>query len=236
MTGPAIKNLSKNHKTGSILIGITAILFSIVLAQAAYFFTILLKQADVVSRDVVVVFNGSVKRVAAGFQLANSGNGKRLLISPAKPENLENYRKQYGLVQNVSFIVEDKARSTFENAFHVAQIVRQRHIKDIVLVTEAYHMPRSYLLLKMTLFGSPAKVSFYKVPTAGISGRKLPASLAAKLMYNEMVKMWGSLGEMMICKLKGEPTTGTSLKHSVVMNFLKEILLFDVSRELNALT
>ncbi|MBW1818606.1 MAG: YdcF family protein [Deltaproteobacteria bacterium] len=225
---------NQKYKTRRILTGITALLFALILTEAAIFFVILLKQADVVSGDAVVVFNGSVKRVAAGFQLANSGNGKWLLISPAKPETLENYRKQYGLVQNASFIVEDKARSTFENALYVARIVRQREIKRIVLVTEAYHMPRSYLLLKMTLFGSPARVSFYKVSTAGISGQTLPASLAAKLMYNEMVKMWGSLGEMMICKLKGKPAV-TGLKQSWVINFLKDILLFDVSREMKDL-
>jgi uncharacterized SAM-binding protein YcdF (DUF218 family) len=39
--------------------------------------------------------------------------------------------------------MEDRSRSTYENALFGAEILRRKGIRRIVLVTEAYHMPRS---------------------------------------------------------------------------------------------
>ena len=39
--------------------------------------------------------------------------------------------------------VEDRSHSTHENAVFAAQLLRRKGIRKIVLVTEAYHMPRA---------------------------------------------------------------------------------------------
>jgi uncharacterized SAM-binding protein YcdF (DUF218 family) len=39
--------------------------------------------------------------------------------------------------------VEDRSRSTYENALYAAEILRARGIRRVLLVTEALHMPRS---------------------------------------------------------------------------------------------
>jgi len=39
--------------------------------------------------------------------------------------------------------MEDRSHSTYENALYSAEILRQKGIQRILLVTEAYHMPRS---------------------------------------------------------------------------------------------
>jgi uncharacterized SAM-binding protein YcdF (DUF218 family) len=54
---------------------------------------------------------------------------RRMLADEGVPENL--------------LWTEDRSTSTFENALYGAQILRQKGVRRIVLVTEAYHMLRS---------------------------------------------------------------------------------------------
>ena len=49
---------------------------------------------------------------------------------------------QFG-VEDQDIVLEDSSRSTYENAVEAAQILRQRGINDVVLVTDAPHLPRA---------------------------------------------------------------------------------------------
>lgn len=42
--------------------------------------------------------------------------------------------------------LDDKSLDTFENAKNIAAMVQEKDFKNIVLVTSAYHMPRSVIL------------------------------------------------------------------------------------------
>lgn len=54
-------------------------------------------------------------------------------------------------VPSRDLILENTSRTTYENAKHVARILRDRHYDSLIVVTSAYHMPRS--LLDFNRFG-----------------------------------------------------------------------------------
>lgn len=61
-----------------------------------------------------------------------------------------------------SIWTEERSRSTYENALYGAQILRGRNISRIVLVTDAYHMPRAERCFrKQGLSVIPAPCRFY---------------------------------------------------------------------------
>ena len=48
-------------------------------------------------------------------------------------------------VASEDLVLENTSRTTYENAAHVARILRNEHYDSLILVTSAYHMPRALL-------------------------------------------------------------------------------------------
>jgi uncharacterized SAM-binding protein YcdF (DUF218 family) len=46
-------------------------------------------------------------------------------------------------VSGADLLLEDRSRSTYENAVEAQRLLKERGVRRIVLVTEAYHMPRA---------------------------------------------------------------------------------------------
>ena len=47
-----------------------------------------------------------------------------------------------------ALVLEERSHSTLENAQFTARLARERHIRDVLLVTSAVHMPRASLLFR----------------------------------------------------------------------------------------
>jgi len=47
-----------------------------------------------------------------------------------------------------ALVLEERSHSTLENAEFTARLARERHIRDVLLVTSSVHMPRASLLFK----------------------------------------------------------------------------------------
>jgi len=174
--------------------------------------------------DVVVVFRGGEGRTAVGVALQQAGAAPQLVLSPAGRDQIS------GLTTEVarSLIIEDQARTTFENALYTRDIVTRHGIRSVILVTSDYHAPRSYFLLKSLLLDRNVHVSVYKVPTGGKDGIFPPRSARSlKILYNEMVKLWGSLGEWAAYAVRGR-VPARSTKEMEVLRVMKGILLFKV--------
>lgn len=62
-------------------------------------------------------------------------------------ETMRRFMSDLG-VPDSAMVLEDQARNTTENALFTAQILRDRGIKRILLVTSALHMPRSVALFE----------------------------------------------------------------------------------------
>jgi len=92
-------------------------------------------------------------------------------------------------------IIENKSRTTDENAKFVAQILLPQKIKHIVLVTQAYHMRRAVMLFnKYGLDSIPASTDYYSpysaftpvlafIPSSG-------AMVQVAMMYHEIIGYW----------------------------------------------
>jgi uncharacterized SAM-binding protein YcdF (DUF218 family) len=90
----------------------------------------------------------TLERVMAGARVARA-SGLPILVSGGTPESLEHSEAELMrrvLVGDLGLQVrwvEDRSRDTAENASFSAAMLRAQGIDSIVLVTHAYHMPRS---------------------------------------------------------------------------------------------
>lgn len=175
--------------------------------------------------DCIVVFHGSIDRVATGIELANQSVGKNIIISPAGSTALTSLRKKFDLNPRVNVHQESFVRSTFENALFSGDLIRQNGWESVMLVTHDYHMPRSFFLLKAMLFGTDVDVKCYRVPYATGVNRFHRFINKERHLINEMLRSWGSLYESAFCTVsKGTPQQ--SHKEQGWIIWLKKTLLF----------
>lgn len=102
---------------------------------------------------------GTLERVSAAF-LIHKKTGLPLLISSGAPFSpvpesaaAAAYLVELG-VPKAKIITEEDSRDTVENAAFTRRICEAKGYKNIILVTSAYHMPRSMLLFKKAGFTS----------------------------------------------------------------------------------
>ena len=98
------------------------------------------------------VFNGSVARVLSGVALARKHPEARLALVGGEgdlfPVGFAEARAAQGFVLEegipaTRLIVEERSRSTHENAVFTKALIRPAQGENWVLVTSAYHMPRA---------------------------------------------------------------------------------------------
>ncbi len=208
------------------LFALSIILFAL---ECTCFYTVLSRMYSPEKADLITVFMGEPVRTEYGYKLANSGFTENLSFSPTKLETVRSLEDQFGVLDpGVSLIVEEKARTTFENALYVKGIVNVNGFKSILLVTSFYHMPRSYILLRTMLLGSDVKIIPILVPTGKTNESNwFKESRGRKLIANELIKFWGSLFEAGIYTVTGD-VPKTSPKEMKVLKFLRSKLLFKI--------
>ena len=109
--------------------------------------------------DAIVLFKGATDRIALGYDLATEGYSNTLVISSSDRGRLNDYERSFnGGGPDIAYLVEKQGRTTYEDAHHAARIVRNSGIRSILLVTSWYHMPRAYLLMRLTLLGSEVAI------------------------------------------------------------------------------
>lgn len=193
------------------------------------FFIWTLNRPSVTSQyDALVVFAGSSNRIERSYELARRGVAPLLIISPAGRRILNRYEKRFGPPGKATYLLEERADTTFANALYVARLIRTHGLTSVVLVTSDYHMPRSFILLKLTTLAAGCRIGIHKVDTRPATPMTWRTRITRlKLTYNEMVQLWGSLVEGGLHVL-GEPDTWLKKRSSGVTRWLRELLLFDV--------
>ncbi len=211
-------------KLGALILG--GLIGVLVLLEMLYFRHILRLRHSLVKADAIVVFQGENDRIDNGYVLANSGLADYLIVSPATDEILQENEKKHSFENGIEYIIESRARTTFENALHTKNLIIEHRLTSIILVTTFDHMPRSYFLLRMLLLGSGIRIQVYKTgETFAESSTWMRPAGKKKRIYNEMLKLWGSIGEYAHYQIHGK-LPETPLGSSNAVRFLKSILLF----------
>ena len=118
--------------------------------------------------DVIVVFGGVMRpprpghpypdlaaaadRVWHAARLYHAGKAPRLMLSggrndweadwPSQAATMARFLEDLG-VPPAAIVLEERSRSTYENAIYCAELMRVQGMKRSILVTSALHMPRS---------------------------------------------------------------------------------------------
>ena len=211
-----------------VIIGSFAFVLLVLALEFGWFYSVLLKVPKSDGADLIVVFDGAHERIINGYALANQELAPFMTVSPASVERLKNLDKTYRSASRYQYLVEERALTTYQNAWWVAQLIRSHKLQSVLLVTDSYHMPRSYMLLKLQLMGSGVVVRPRPVE-GGCFGRNPLAwsGLQKKRVYNEMVELWGSAAEMVHHFLTGR-LQEKGLKRNQVVMLLRSVLLFDI--------
>ncbi len=101
------------------------------------------------------------RRLAHGVAMWRQCKAATLLVSggivgppPAEAEVMRRLARDLGVPRD-RIIVEDRARNTFENAIYSGRIARDRGWHRLIIVTDAFHMPRALFVFRR--LGLPAE-------------------------------------------------------------------------------
>ena len=124
------------------------------------------------------VFNGSVARVLAGVALARhhpeaklalvGGEGELFPVGFAESRATTGFVLEEG-IPAARIIIEDRSRSTHENAVFAKELIRPGTGQNWVLVTSAFHMPRAVAVFRAVDWPViPYPVDFKVDPRTGL--------------------------------------------------------------------
>lgn len=200
----------------------------ILLLQSFFFVYVISAKPDIESADLIVAFEGRRGRASEAYSLADQSYAPVLVISPATHQTLEVYDRRFQPKHQFDRIIEKNAQTTFENALYSGRIVKKHHFKTIILVTSWNHMPRSYLLFKMVLFGTKTRIQPYCVATGKLNRENwYRYPVGWKMVYNEMLESWGSMIELVKYRFSGD-LAHTRIGKNGFVKALRNVLLFEI--------
>lgn len=198
------------------------------LAEFIFYYAVLTRTFQPVKADLITVFSGADLRVEKGYEIANLCLASFLVISPRTENQLKVINARLKKQNCYQTLIEERAQTTFQNALFVKKLILENKINSMTLVTNMVHMPRSYLLCHLLFLGR--KIDVFPTPVEQHAFSKSPMQWSVrqkKIVYNEMLELWGSLFEMGLYYLTGTlPEKG--LKQSRPISLLRSALLFEV--------
>lgn len=97
--------------------------------------------------DGIVVLTGGASRIADAIELLAAGRGKRLLISgvhrTTSTAEIARINPRYEGLVSCCVDLDHSAINTVGNAVETKRWVRERGFQSLIVVTSAYHMPRT---------------------------------------------------------------------------------------------
>ena len=97
--------------------------------------------------DGIVVLTGGASRISDAIELLASGHGKRLLISgvhrATSSAEIARINPRYEGLVTCCVDLDHSAINTVGNATETRRWVRERGFSSLIVVTSAYHMPRT---------------------------------------------------------------------------------------------
>ena len=110
---------------------------------------------ETVSADAIVVLTGGADRINGALDLLAKGNAKRLLISGVHPRTSRDALAKITASRDELFAccvdLDKKAEDTIGNAAQTSAWANEYSFKSLIVVTSAYHMPRSMAELRKVM-------------------------------------------------------------------------------------
>ena len=150
----------KPRRRGSLLPGLSATIMFGVIALAAGFIAFAKEVSTAhppteVRADAIVALTGGSNRIEDAAKLLASGSAERMLISGVNQNTTREALAQvYGALDQLFSCCIDigyEALDTKGNADEAARWVRERGFRSVIVVTAAYHMPRTLTELRRVL-------------------------------------------------------------------------------------
>ena len=122
------------------------------------------KNTDLNKKEIegIVVLTGDKFRILEGLKMLNSEIGYKLLISGVNKEiSIEEIKKEFpkfNQLFNCCVELESISKNTFENVREIFFWKKNNNIKNILLITSDYHLPRVELEVNRLLLD---KETFY---------------------------------------------------------------------------
>ncbi len=162
--------------------------------------------------DGIVVLTGGASRIADAIELLAAGRGKRLLISgvnrTTSAAEIARIIPRYEGLVGCCIDLDYSAVNTVGNAVETRRWVRDRGFNSLIVVTSAYHMPRTMAELEQQMPGT-LLVPF---PVVTEKLRKEPwwaSAPTARLILSEYAKFMVAKVRMRIEPVRGFTDSGT---------------------------
>ena len=148
-------------------------------------------QTSLQSADGIVVLTGGSFRIADALEILSRGKARRLLISGVyKKTSLRQLREKYpgyDIYFDCCVDLGYTARNTTENAIETFIWAQTHMMKSLIVVTSAYHMPRSMMELRQQL-GTSTLIPFPVVSGGNQARYWWRDRRVTRLLFSEYVK------------------------------------------------
>ncbi|MFV2093429.1 MAG: YdcF family protein [Hyphomicrobiales bacterium] len=147
------------------------------------------------SADGIVVFTGGKDRIAVAANLLAQGRGRRLLISGVNPStprrDLEGLAPEMEQLSDCCIDLGRQAEDTIGNARETADWANGYGFRSLLVVTSAYHLPRSLTELSSAM--PDAVLTGVPVVSARLARPWWRDRAALRLLMSEYTKYLASL-------------------------------------------
>ncbi|OGU09610.1 MAG: hypothetical protein A2X82_07495 [Geobacteraceae bacterium GWC2_55_20] len=126
---------------------------------------LLVKRQEPYKADVIVLLGGeNVSRVEKAAALYQAGYAPTVLVTGKNEAELMGVNLIAAGVPESAILFEPAASSTFENALFSIPVLKQRNMKNALLVTSWFHSRRATAVFE----SRTEKINFFSVPTDGV--------------------------------------------------------------------
>jgi uncharacterized SAM-binding protein YcdF (DUF218 family) len=95
--------------------------------------------------DVIIILSSGTDRVEEGVTLYKLGYANKILFSGDGSQGMESQAESLGVPES-RIVMEDKSRSTFENAKYSATIMQTQRFNSAIVVTSPYQTRRASII------------------------------------------------------------------------------------------
>ncbi|MFZ5642645.1 MAG: YdcF family protein [Bacillota bacterium] len=160
------------RKLTAVIIGAVAvILFTSSLWLSAFGRYLVIDEQPAKSDAIVILGGETVPRVAKGVELYKDGYGGLIIMSGGgrltsritEADLMRIEAVDLGVSPDV-VVLENKSESTYENAVYVKEIVLNRGIKSVIVVTSNYHTRRSRDIFRKVFNNTGVQIATVSAP------------------------------------------------------------------------